>query len=281
MESRIQQITLDLAEKLAQVDERSGPLERVNTTKKIIDSAAIEITQILKTQPFANDFEGIEFFKIINPKILALQIIEDTRYNLEINKPINTNEALVNYYEEELKVLQSFIRMNNFHYQYYKNGFKELDNVYFLKNSGPISIPIPEVPGSLNEYFPPMSYLFGKFMAYENMQYFILDQISLAKSWPGGIQNSRSMESVENLRWTGDIVNIVELAYGLWLTGQFNNGNASLAQIVRWLEKNLEISVGNIQKRFTEIERRKRVSTTKFIDQLKEAILKKIESDLD
>jgi len=88
----------------------------------------------------------------------------------------------------------------------------------------------------------------------------------------GGIQYSE-------MKWTGDTINIVELAYGIWLTGQLNNGNASLNQIVRWLEANLHVSIGVVQRRFIEIERRKRLSPTKYIDKMKETIMQKIDSD--
>jgi hypothetical protein len=74
------------------------------------------------------------------------------------------------------------------------------------------------------------------------------------------------------------VINVIELAYGLWLTGQINNGNASLNQIVRWLEKSLSVSIGIAQRKFSEISRRKRISITKYLDQMKDAIIKKIES---
>jgi hypothetical protein len=83
------------------------------------------------------------------------------------------------------------------------------------------------------------------------------------------------------IKWTGDVINVIELAYGLWLTGQINNGNASLNQIVRWLEKNLSVSIGIAQRKFSEISRRKRISITKYLDQMKDAIIRKINSGFD
>jgi hypothetical protein len=112
-------------------------------------------------------------------------------------------------------------------------------------------------------------------MACEHIQYYILEQIAQLKH--PEMQQNKSYTQTFDLTWTGDAINIVELAYGIWLTGQLNNGNASLNQIVKWLESSLHINIGVIQRRFIEIERRKRISVTKFIEQMKEAIIKKIE----
>ena len=86
-------------------------------------------------------------------------------------------------------------------------------------------------------------------------------------------------ESDTEMKWTGDAINIIEVAYGIWLTGQLNNGNATLTQIVKWLETNLKVTIGNIQSRFAEISSRKRLSPTKFLDQMKDAILKRIDNN--
>ena len=88
----------------------------------------------------------------------------------------------------------------------------------------------------------------------------------------------KTANHINDLKWTGDSINIVELAYGLWLTGQLNNGNASLNQIVKWLETNLYVKIGIVQRRFSEIGQRKRLSPTKYIDQMRDTILQKIES---
>jgi hypothetical protein len=85
--------------------------------------------------------------------------------------------------------------------------------------------------------------------------------------------------STGNLNWTGEKQNLIEIAYGFWLTKQINNGNATLQQIVKWLENSLHTELGTVQKAFANIRARKRLSPTKYIDQLKEEILKKIEDD--
>lgn len=278
MNSEFVKLKEELIEQLSLIPVKANPLERLSASNEIISKVTEKIKEILKNHLFKSEEEEIHFFKSINPEIISHFIEEGLKYNIMINQPINTSERLVNYYEEELRALQSFFRLNNFHYQYFKNEFKELDKMYFLRNSGPMSIPIPEISNGVAYYCTPMSYLFAKFIAHERVQYFILEKIAITKNWAPVEGFNNGADDNLDLKWTGDIINLVEIAYGIWLTGQLNNGNASLNQIVRWLEKNLGITIGIVQKRFTEIERRKRLSITKFIDQMKQAILRKIDS---
>jgi hypothetical protein len=276
MNPKIEKITSKLNDDLLGENQIPNPLEKLTVILRTIEQAISELRQFVKNEHFQNDKEEIEFFKNVRPGILALRIEQGLRYNLTVNKPISTNALQLKYYEEELRALESFFRMNNFYYQYYKNGFTELDTLYFLRNAGPLTVPLAEVTEWDSEFSTPMSFLFSKFIAYERMQYFLLEQMSMLIN-PSITHRVKSNDDNMELKWTGDVINLIELAYGIWLTGQINNGNVSLNQIVRWLEKNLSVSIGIVQRRFAEIERRKRLSITKFIDQMREAILKKID----
>jgi hypothetical protein len=278
MNQQIERVKSTLREEFLTNNELENPLERLNGATKIVETTISDFKKFIEDHRFENNTEEIEFFKIIKPEVLAHKIEEVIKYNLLINKPIDTSELQTKYYEEQLNGFQGFFRLNSFHYQYYKNGLTELDTLFFLRSSGPLSIPLADNPETDKEFSTPMSYLFAKFIAYECVQYFILEQLAALK-YPGINLLKKSGDGIEDLKWTGDAINIVELAYGLWLTGQLNNGNASLNQIVRWLETNLHVSIGIVQRRFAEIGRRKRLSVTKFIDQMRDKIRKKIEND--
>jgi len=275
MNNAIKKIRADLNEQLFEIETLDNGLDKLNKLLAAIDKAIAEINTIVEDIQFDDQQEEISFFKYQKPELLARRIEEVMRYNLTVNAPIGTAESRIKYFEDELKARRSFFRMNNYHYQYYKNGLTDMDQLYFVRSAGPLTIPVAEFSEIENEVSTPMSYLFAKFMAYENIQYFILEQIALIRFPESQVKN---VGQSSELKWTGDSVNIVELAYGIWLTGQLNNGNASLNQIVRWLETTLQISIGIIQRRFNEIERRKRLSPTKFIDQMKSAIMQKIDS---
>ena len=266
----------DLREDLSANASLRVPLERFNGAVKIIDKALLELKDYLGTHQITEQQE-IFIFKEVKPQIDAFRIEEGLRFSILNYKPLGTAKVQVKYFDEELVSLHSVFRCNAFYYQYYKNGFDELDNPFFLRGSGSLALPIPEIPDVQSDFSTPVSCLFSKFIGFERVQMFILREIQKLKPFNGNAV-SVAHDDGEALRWTGDVINIVEVAYGIWLTGQLNNGNATLSQIVRWLEGHLDVKLGNVQKRFTEMERRKRISTTKYLDQMSDAVKQKLDS---
>lgn len=276
MKTHFEKLLNELREDLSANASHKVPLERFNGAVKIIDKTLLELKSHLEIQPIAEQ-EEISIFKEVKPQIDAFRIEEGLRYSILNYKPMGTNKAQLKYLDEELVSLQSVFRRNAFYYQYYRNGFEELDNLFFLRGSGSLALPIPEIPDVQSDFSTPVSCLYSKFIGFERVQLFILKEINKLKPF-NGHAGTITLDDGEILRWTGDVINIVEVAYGIWLTGQLNNGNATLSQIVRWLEGHLDVKLGNVQKRFTEMERRKKISTTKYLDQMSDAVKQKFEN---
>lgn len=277
MKTHFEKLLKELREELSSNASIRVPLERFNGAVKITDRALLELKHDLGTRQLTEQ-EEISVFKKVKPQIEAFRIEEGLRFSIGNYKPMGTIKAQLKYLEEELVSLQSLFRRNAFYYQYYKNGFDELDALFFVRGAGSLSLPIPEIPDVESDFSTPVSCLYTKFMGFERVQLFILREIHKLKPFNGNGETSANVDE-EHLRWTGDVINIIEVAYGIWLTGQLNNGNATLSQIVRWLEGHLDVKLGNVQKRFTEMERRKRVSTTKYLDQMSSAVRQKLDDN--
>jgi hypothetical protein len=275
MKTQFEKLLNDLREDLSANASIKTPLERFNGAVKITDKALLELKHYLGTHEITEQ-EEISIFKEVKPQIDAFRIEEGLRFSILNYKPLGTAKVQVKYLDEELVSLHSVFRRNAFYYQYYKNGFDELDNLFFLRGSGTLALPIPEIPDVQSDFSTPVSCLYSKFMGFERVQIFILGEINKLKPFNGKVSATISNDA-DALKWTGDVINIIEVAYGIWLTGQLNNGNATLSQIVRWLEGHLDVNLGNVQKRFTEMERRKRVSTTKYLDQMSSAVKQRLE----
>lgn len=63
------------------------------------------------------------------------------------------------------------------------------------------------------------------------------------------------------------------------MTGQVNNGNASISEIVVWLEKHFAVRVGKAHRRWQNIAGRKRLSYTRYLDECKVAIERRVEEE--
>ena len=252
----------------------SVPMEKLTGSVAAIRDTLGRMREEIIENPFEDQAEEILFFKDCKPRCYALMILEFEAFNLEQNKPVGTDDLLRQYYLEELELIRRFFAHNAFWYGYYRNGMTELDTVYFIRGQDLKNVLFPGAPEQDPVFSTGADYLFSKFIAFEQMQEKLLGAIrALEPAQPGAGESRKSRV----LRWTGESINLVELGYGLFDTGQFNNGQAGIGEIFSWLEENLQISIGIPARRFVEISRRKRLSRTKFLDQLRDAVNRKVD----
>jgi RteC protein len=279
MKNEIEKLKTELYRELPAAEESADPAERLSAIVKLIERTLLGFNKLLATGEFENDKEEMYFFKVIKPEIVALRMEEVFRFSLIQNKPIGTADTQQKYFQEEMKALQSFFRRNAFHYQYYKNNITEIDRQFFLRNAGDLPVLSAETVDIDMGFSTPMSYLVAKFIAYEHIQYYIIEQIALLNH-PELQTTMADHKNAKGLSWTGDSINLVELAYGIWLTGQINNGNASIAEIIQFLEEKLKVKIGRPYRRWTSLSGRKRLSPTRFLDQMKAALVERLENEL-
>jgi RteC protein len=251
----------------------SEPLERLQHALPMINRIIADVKTLVVNEGFSSEKAEIHFFKRIKPQLYAAQIYEVIYYNLCTQTPVGTSEMIRDFYKEELSQVARLFRLDAFHYQYFRTKAIELDHLYFLRNANPPLPPVLELIDPAPGFSTALDYVFGKFIAYERLQEHL---VNLLAGTPVVI---RSFTKKGDLRWTGESINLVELAYGIWLTGQVNNGNASVSEIVEWLESHLQVNIGTAFRRWSSISRRKRISQTKYIDQLKDAILKRLDDE--
>ena len=266
----------ELRAELALLDGESiKPIERLKHTLPLISGMLKDI----KNEVLENGFQSVEaeihFFKFVKPAFYALQIYEVDLYNLATNVPPGTGEMQKAFYEQELLYVFRLFRTHAFHYQYFRTGARELDAQYFTRDGRPGDIPVLELADPFPGFSTPLDYLYAKFIAAERLQNLLIDKLSVLY----GQQPGKSAKSVPKLKWTGDTINLVELAYGIWLTNQINDGHASMAEITRWLEENLGVHIGDPNRRWQDIARRKSISPTKYLDLTISEIAKRLDNE--
>lgn len=227
---------------------------------------------------FSSVLEEIWFFKVLKPKFVSEKIFRFELYGLEMGRPVGTVEMVRGFWLEELGLVRRFFSQYAFLYQYYRSGAVELDGVYFVRGA---ELPRGMVVEGLDVvdfdagFSTAMDYLFAKFMAFERLQGYLLEMIE------GGFCSAREGfglgRHVRPLRWTGDSINAVELGFALHDTGQLNDGKATLTEIFEWMAHSLNIVIKKPHRRFDEIEGRKIISKTDFLDQMRLSILNRID----
>lgn len=232
------------------------------------------------SRPFPSKEIEIGFFKTVKPKFYALKIFHFELYNLDMSRPAGTVETLMNFYRQELDLILRFFKQQAFLYQYFKNGFTEMDNLYFVRDAEIPTVLVPEMSEGDPEYSTGVDYLFAKFIAYEALQQEIINRMR-------GLDSSampaepKPRKPVPVLKWTGSHVNMVELIYGLYYTLQFNNGDADVTEIVAWMEESFGIKLRDAHHSFVEIRRRKVDSPSRFLEQMAAAIRQRVDDDLE
>jgi hypothetical protein len=240
----------------------------------VIKTALDGLKDYLQLNPFIDQDEEVRFFKYEKPKILAEKIFALERYTIDSAVPLGDEEAIQQYFTRELAFIDRFFYQYRFLFQYYQLDASELDHLYFLRGGQPQGLLVTEQQEPDPQFSTACDHLYSKFMAYEKLQAYVWDRL---RQPGGGNQTITVSKKGRELKWTGDKSNLVELAYGLYDTMQINNGDVDISDIIDWLEQTLQINLNRYYRRFSEIKSRKSISKTKFLDQMRDALMKHIE----
>ncbi|MCY1501769.1 RteC protein [compost metagenome] len=255
----------------------TSALSKLTSASKAIRQALDKLKGYLSDHPFASDMEEIRFFKYVKPSFYQWQIYYSELYTIEANLPFGDAQVQSLHFENELIYVERFFRQYPFQYQYFKLDGGELDSLYFLRGKEDNSVLMPNVPELDPTFSTSSDYLFSKFKAFEMLRDWLMERIAHLKKNP--LTTYQSGKDTDELHWTGDSINLAELAFGIHRTGQVNNGSASIGVIFRWLEEKLQISIGIPSKRLSEIRRRTTISKTRYLDEMSEAVIAKLEKE--
>ncbi len=270
----LKRLEQDLEQTSFQVKE---PLQKLITALKAIRQALNKLRGFLKEHPFKAKDEQISFFKYTKPAFYQWQIYYTELYTIETNLPFSDSEKQVAYLEQELCYIERFFLQYAFLYQYYKLGADELDSLYFVLGVELQSLLLPNVPDLDPEFSTSCDYLFSKIKAFESLKGWVTERLLFLKKNP--LIPYQPGSDPGEMTWTGDTINLAEVGIGFFNTGQVNNGTASLSEIFRWLEEKFQVSIGIPSKRIAELRRRKRLSPTKYLDEMKESIIHKLDKE--
>jgi hypothetical protein len=274
----------ELTEELSvYADLGSLPVRKVTGAMHSIQKAFEKLKRHIADIPFRNQEEEIAFFKYEKPKFTAEHFFAMEIFTIETARPLNDLAALKAFYEQELKYIHRFLEQNKFLYSYYQFDLKEIDHLLFVRGAKPVDIPLPEGLGLDPAFTTYCDVLWGKFLAFARLEKWLQHEISELNG--GGpttaVLQAQPIVPAGALKWTGESINLVEIAYGIWLTGQLNNGQVSITEIVEFLEGVFRVRIGKAHRRWQGIANRKRLGYTKFLDECKGKIEKRVEEELE
>lgn len=254
-----------------------GVTERSKNGLVYVGKILGQLQNTVQNNQFESVEEEIQFFKYLKPKFYQWKIYYLEIYSMESCRPV-CGKPLIKFYNEQVKFYQSFFDRHGYYYQYYRLKLVEMDSYYFVRGAGLPYLVMPDVHELNSSFSTALDYLFAKFMAYEELLKYVLAEIERLTA-SKAVAEPEAKSHAPLMKWTGDKTNLVEVIYGLFYTGQLNSGNATVADIIKWMEHHLQIDLSRSYKNFIDIKNRKRDSPTKFLDKMKDFILQRIDED--
>jgi hypothetical protein len=219
---------------------------------------------------FKDDAEEIYCFKEAKPNFLSWYIYHTEWCHIVQRLPAGNPEVTNHYFLDEIRSVDRYLDQVGFFRRYAKAKATELDNLCFIRGKSMDSMLLPELVEYDAEFSTYADHTFAKIKAYEMLKDSLLEEVRLP---------DLGLNSID-LRWTGDACNLVEVIYGIYDTQQINHGKVELQDIVTWLEQSLKVDLSRFYRRFTQIKERKMTSPTKFLDEMRDAIMRRVDDDL-
>lgn len=251
--------------------------ENLSASLLLIRESLQSLKEYIRINRFSNDEQEITFFKYTKPRFYCWQIYYIELHHILTNVPIGTEQMITDYYNGELSIVERFLKLHAFYYQYYLRNENSKDESYFLRRNRSFFPPGGELLVNDPEFSTELDYLFSVFRAYEMLRQFLIRRVKLC------IQESNltlKNEIFGNKKrwWSGDKVELVEIAYGIYYSQRMNDGRAEISEIIDWLEDSLNIDLSQAYRMFLDIRRRKTISYTKYLDEMRNQIHTHIEN---
>lgn len=280
MNSKATQLLSKLNEQLNFTDlEIDDPIQRSESAINIIINSIEKLKIIFEKEKVKSQEIEIDFFKNIKPRFTSKLIYYNAVFKIETKKPHGGERILKKYLNNELDKLKRYFDNNLDFYKYYRTGSNYLDHKYFTRGKFDIKLTLDSFYFEVDHTFSTShDYKVAKIMAHDLIQVYLEDKLLI-------LENKEPKEKSQvnpkvKQTWTGSKVALIELLYALHTEGVFNNGASDLKDIAEYFENVFNIDLGQYHRAFLEIRMRKS-DQTKFLNSLKEKLVKRMENTDD
>ena len=245
---------------------------------KFLDNCLAEMREFFLILRSINIQDEIAFFKVMKPEVLGLLLYFNKIHNIELKRPIGSNETQSEYYDKELKSLTCFFERNLDFHQYYRANSTYLDEYYFVRGKANHQLCVDSTQYILDPQFSTgYDYKVAKIICNEMLRIYLnKKKHSLGKYEI--IKKSKELLSQTNLKWTGSKAAAVEMGYGIHESGVINNGNVDIKEIMNFLEVSFDVDLGDYYRTYVAIKSRKK-NRTPFLNKLIENLIRRMERD--
>ena len=237
----------------------------------------LELREKVKDNEFENKVDEILFFKVQKPELLGRLIYFYKMYRIETQCPTGSNEVIKHYLNQELDSLTYFFNHNLDFYQYYRSNSTLYDEYYFLRGKKDIRLCTDSSQFDKDPKFSTgYDYKVAKIIANEMLRIYLNKRIIKLETG-NQIKDNLQWLNKSPFRFTGKKVFLIELGYSLASSGDFNNGNIEIKELMNFLSSVFHTDLGDYYAAYIAMKERK--DRTAYLHHLIDSLIKRMNDD--
>ncbi|WP_418821855.1 RteC domain-containing protein [Parabacteroides johnsonii] len=232
----------------------------------------------IQTYVFPTKEDEILFFKVQKPEILGRLLFFYKIYRIETQCPNGSDEVIKGYISRELDNLTYFFNRNLDFYQYYRSHLTLYDEYYFVRGKSDLRLCTDSAQFDKDPNFSTgYDYKVAKIIANEMLRIYLNKRLVKLET------NTQVEDNLQKclkypFRFTGKKVFLIELGYSLVSSGDINNGNVEIKEMMNFLGTVFQVELGDYYAAYIAMKERKK-DRTAYLSRLQENLVKRMDED--
>ena len=244
-----------------------------------LQTALNDLRMKIQTYIFPTKEDEILFFKTQKPEILGRLLFFYKIYKIETQCPNGSDEVIRNYINRELDNLTYFFNRNLDFYQYYRSHSTVYDEYYFVRGKADLRLCTDSAQFDKDPNFSTgYDYTVAKILANEMLRIYLNQRLQLLEKKQLTNDIKISLSDFK-LKWTGTKSEAIEWGYGLFAAKTLNYGNATIKEVMAFVETAFDIELGDYYRTYLSLKNRKK-DRTAFFTFIMEQLQKRMDDDL-
>ena len=232
----------------------------------------------LQTYSFPAKEDEITFFKTQKPEILGRLLFFYKIYRIETQCPNGSDDVIRSYINRELDNLTYFFNRNLDFYQYYRSHSTLYDEYYFVRGKSDLRLCTDSAQFDKDPNFSTgYDYKVAKIIANEMLRIYLNKRLVKLET---NIQVENNLQKCLKypFRFTGKKVFLIELGYSLVSSGDINNGNVEIKEMMNFLGTVFQVELGDYYAAYIAMKERKK-DRTAYLSRLQDSLVKRMDED--
>ena len=254
-----------------------GIIETSLSMVRRLQSVLNDLREKIQTYVFPSKEDEILFFKTQKPEILARLLFFYKIYRIETQCPNGSNDVIRSYINRELDNLTYFFNRNLDFYQYYRSHSTIYDEYYFIRGKADLRLCTDSAQFDKDPNFSTgYDYKVAKIISNEMLRIYLNKRIVKLET-DNQIEDNLQKCLKYPFRFTGKKVFLIELGYSLASSGDFNNGNVEIKEMMNFLSTVCQIDLGDYYAAYIAMKERK--NRTAYLHHLIDCLTKRMGED--